>query len=336
MQLDRFPHSPAELIAFYEESLTRLGALCERTWHDRLQVIAEGPAARPWNAEGKLHEIELCFPALDASSARDAARDVFPGCPLTFKLADLLRPEPLVLERFVLPVPLGQPPDAALAEKRWRADAPAITRFQLGGSFTAGWHFSLLAMVRCEIQAIDQHWHLFRVALSLPDGAPDADLARELPFYLDAPPAQVPGDLAWPALDSPACREFLMPAAGRLVQPALEKIRSRQEQSLRRELERIDDYFTAYREELKSRVQRTRAESAQAKVSDRLAAAQAEHQRRRDDQVNRHEIRVIPHIDSLVLLAEPAWENTVRLTRGRDSETVAARYLPRTRRWAAG
>ena len=49
MKLNRTPHDPGELLGFYEAGLTALGALCERTWHDGLEVVAEGPAARLWN-----------------------------------------------------------------------------------------------------------------------------------------------------------------------------------------------------------------------------------------------------------------------------------------------
>jgi hypothetical protein len=103
MKLERIPHNPGQLLEFYEEGLTQLGALCERTWHDRLEVIAEGRAAQLWQAGGAMHEIELQFAPAETACARDAARQVFPGCPLTFHLADALRLLPLPLERFVLP-----------------------------------------------------------------------------------------------------------------------------------------------------------------------------------------------------------------------------------------
>jgi len=87
MKLNRLAYEPSALVDFYEEGLSALGALCERTWHDRLEIVAEGQAARLWNPEGALHEIELAFASSDAAAARDAAREVFPGCPLTFRLA---------------------------------------------------------------------------------------------------------------------------------------------------------------------------------------------------------------------------------------------------------
>jgi len=54
--------------------------------------VAEGRAATLWNPLGGLHEVELHFTPADTTSARDAAREVFPGCPLTFQLAEALRP----------------------------------------------------------------------------------------------------------------------------------------------------------------------------------------------------------------------------------------------------
>ena len=92
MKLERLAYEPGALVDFYEAGLGALGALCERTWHDRLQVVAEGQPAKLWNPEGALHEIELHFVSADAASARNAAREVFPGCPLTFRLAEVLRP----------------------------------------------------------------------------------------------------------------------------------------------------------------------------------------------------------------------------------------------------
>src|SRR3974377_1066970 len=102
MKLPRLTYDPGSLVDFYEESFSSLGALCERTWHDRLDIVAEGPAAKLWNPDGTLHEIELPFAPADATSARDAAREIFPGCPLTFSLASALQPSPLPLERVVL------------------------------------------------------------------------------------------------------------------------------------------------------------------------------------------------------------------------------------------
>jgi len=71
MKLERLPYSPDSLVDFYNEALTALGALCERTWHDRLEIVAEGPAARFWNPDGTLHEVELWFPPSDDTAPRE-------------------------------------------------------------------------------------------------------------------------------------------------------------------------------------------------------------------------------------------------------------------------
>ncbi len=86
MRLVRTQHDPFALAEFYGDALGALGALCERTWHDRLCVVAEGKSARLWNDQGQLHEVELQFVATEANTARDAAREVFPVCPLTFRI----------------------------------------------------------------------------------------------------------------------------------------------------------------------------------------------------------------------------------------------------------
>jgi hypothetical protein len=64
-----------------------------------------------------------------------------------------------------------------------------------------------------------------------------------------------------------------------------------------------------------------------------LAAARAEHARRRDDQVYRHEIRIVPHVDALLLVSERAWQAEVRFEQARQAHTLAATFLPRSRRW---
>jgi hypothetical protein len=182
MKLDRLAYDPASLVAFYEDGFGALGALCERTWHDRLEIIAEGGAARLWNPDGALHEVELTFAPADAKAARDAAREVFPGCPLTFRLVETLRPCPLSLERVALAGSRARAPEASVAEKLWRAQFPDTTQWRLAVPFKEDLHFSLLALARCEIQAIDQHWSLHRVAVSLPGGEPDDSLAQEFSF----------------------------------------------------------------------------------------------------------------------------------------------------------
>jgi hypothetical protein len=332
MKIHRATHDPAELLAFYEEALTARGALCERTWYDRLEVIAEGTAAALWNAGGSLHEVELHFVPPDATAARDAAREVFPGCPLTFHLTEALRSPTLTLERFLLATGHSSgPPETAVAEKRWRAQFSDTSPWQLRTPFKPAHHFSLLALVRCEIQAIDQHWSLHRVIMSLPGGEIDDDLAREIDFQQSG--GHSSGEIAWPNPDPAAWNTILQKALAKELDEDLVRVRSRQENSLRRELERIDDYFENYRRELISRTPRAGAEAAKVKTVERLAASEAEHSRRRADQIARHAIRIIPHIDALLLIAEPAWHADATVNRSRRAETISAHFIPRSRRW---
>ena len=332
MRLDRLSYSPAALVDFYEEGFTALGALCERTWHDRLEIVAEGRAARLWNPDGVLHEVELTFAAADVTAARDAAREVFPGCPLTFRLAEAIRPSPLALERVALAGEAqARPPDPAVAEKLWRAQFPDTTRWRLTAPFKADFHFSLVALVRCEIQAIDQHWSLHRLGVSLPDGEPDDSLAQGIGFAQAA--AEAVGGPAWPAPEPAGWQGFLRTALEADLAGELAGIRARQENYLCRELERIDDYFENYERELAARAGRSSNQSAKLKTADRLAAAKVEHARRRADQVARHEIRVQPHLDALLLVSEPAWRATLVPERAHLPQTVDARFVPRARRW---
>jgi hypothetical protein len=331
MKLGRLPHEPAALVDFYQETLEHLGALCERTWFDKLQIVAEGPPARLWNPGGALHETELHFPSPDSVAPRDAVREVFPGCPLTFQLTESLRPRPLPLDRIVLSEETAsRPPTPDVAEKLWRAQHAGVTRWHLDSPFIAASHFSLLALVRCEIQAIDQHWSLHRMALSLSDGARDNALAETFAF---SRAARAPSAIEWPALDPAHLRALLTAALAGEVADDLNAIRARQVNYLRRELERVDDYFLNYERELSERAGRTRNENTKLKADERLAAARAEHQRRRADQVQRHEIRVLPHFDALLLVAEPAWRATISVTRHTGIESAPALFIPRLRRW---
>ena len=332
MKLERLTPAPGTVADFYDEALTALGALCERTWYDRLEVVAEGDSARLWNADGALHEIELWFPPPENTAPREAAKEVFPGCPLTFRLAESLRPAPLALERVVLPNDGGaRPPGADVAEKLWRAQFPATNRWQLASPFVAERHFSLLALLRCEIQAIDQHWSLRRVAVSLPDGAADDALAQAL----DLTQAATGSDeaISWPATDPARWREFLRAALEDDLTTDLAAIRDRQAQHLRRELERVDDYFEHYEQELAARSARTGNEVTKLKAAERLAAARAEHTCRRTDQVARHEIRTHGHLEALLLIAEPGWRTELKIERAHRPRPVSALFVPRARRW---
>jgi hypothetical protein len=99
-------------------------------------------------------------------------------------------------------------------------------------------------------------------------------------------------------------------------------------------LERVDEYFDNYVKELTARVERSRSLESKTKLAARRAAARAEHERRRLDQVQRHEIRVIPHLDALLLLAEPAWRVALLVAEHDRPRGQNALWVPRTRRWS--
>jgi len=332
MKLPKLSHDPGRLLDFFEEGMERLGAVCQRSWHDRLEIIAEGRAARLWNPDGQLVETEIHFAAPGEAVPREAAREVFPGCPLTFHLADALRDPMLVLQRAVLaPFDNGKAPLPEVGEKLWHAQRSGSTRWRMESPFRAAWHFDLLTLVRCEIQATDQHWSLHRLAVSLPDGERDEGLAGSLDF------PQLAGEMTevipWPASDPRGWHELLKTALVDELEADLGAIQLRQQNYLRRELERIDDYFESYKRELATRLSRSQADRTKTKSEGRLEASKAEHERRRLDQVQRHEIRVIPHLDALLLLAEPAWRAKVAFLHHNQIHTQEAMLVPRARRW---
>ena len=332
MKLPRLSHDPGMLIEFFEDGLTTLGAVCERSWHDRLELVAEGRAASLWNPAGDFVEKQLRFVPLDAAGGRDADTEVFPGCPLTFRLAEALRGGTLQVERVALqPFDQARPPASDAVERLWQAQFPACPRGRIEGPFQATWHFSVLALARCEIQAIDQQWSLHRLALSFADGRRDDSLAEKLDFAGVSP--RPDETIPWPALDLARWQERIAAALNVELADDLARIRARQANYLRRELDRIDDYFEHYERELQQRAGRSRSRDAQSKLEQRIAAACLEHERRRSDQVQRHEIRVIPHLDGLLLAAEPAWGAIVTWDEHHQARSVAARFLPRSRRW---
>ena len=93
---------------------------------------------------------------------------------------------------------------------------------------------------------------------------------------------------------------------------------------------RVDAYFLQYRRELGARGARG---GKHARFAQRLAAAQEEHLRRRNDQIHRHEISVTPHLDAILWIAEPAWRTHVRWTEGSETCEAPWNYVPRLRRW---
>jgi hypothetical protein len=331
MRIPRIDYDPVSALCFYEESFSQLGALCERTWHDRLEVAAEGQAATLWNDQGALHVQELVFAPADTAAARDAGGEVFPGCPLTFRLAELLRPSPLVLEKLQLSeADHATLPEKAVLEKLWRNQYPATRHWRLAAEPKPGFHFSLVAVVRCEIQAIDQHWSLHRLALALPGGETDELLARQIRLLEVGGQEEDP--VPWPAVNAARWWHLLSLAIQSELSAEIETTRARQEQYLQRELQRIDEYFAQYEKELTRRGSRGAA-AASGKTDERLAAARSEHARRRSDQVARHEIRVQPHVDTLLLVAERAWEAVVEVEEQRAARPIAANFVPRARRW---
>lgn len=333
MQHPRLQHEPRALSEFFDEALSTLGALCDKSWHDQLDVVAEGPAARLWREDGALHETRLRFLAADALKAgtpSQAATEVFPGCPLTFRLAETLRPNPLVLERAVMDASTARAPDDDVLERLWLTAHPGARRWRRVASCKNAWHVSLIALLRCETQAIDQHWSLHRIALSLPNGTLDEDLAASLDTASLVTAAE---DIAWPAPDPEGWSRMLCSVVEIALAADLKAIRDRQERQLRREFDRIEAYFTGYEAELTERSQRSRTPDAKDKLAARLAATQAEREHRRRDQLARHEIRVIPHLDALLLLAEPALSTQIAWHADHQDHEASALYVPRARRW---
>jgi hypothetical protein len=146
-----------------------------------------------------------------------------------------------------------------------------------------------VAAVRCEVQANDQSWSSHRFAFTLPAGERDASLE----FALEQMSAVEPAEVDWPALDPSPISDWIGHALGDELAPELSKIKERQQLFLRRELNRIDEYFEDYARELRQRMDRQHKEEAIKRYANRLEATRMEHNRRRTDQIERHTIHVV-------------------------------------------
>jgi len=331
MKFPKIPPRAEHLMDFFEEGLLSLGAVCERSWHDRLEILAEGEAARLWRKDGDLFSGELNFRNAGSADTGNPEVEVFPGCPLTFQLVESLWHRLLAHSRVYLSAGIGgKAPTTEVAAKLWQAQFGTRTGWQ-ASPFLPAWAYSVVAAVRCEVQAIDQSWSSHRLAFTLPEGDRDSTLEFALDQMNPVEPVGEKPD--WPTLDLAAVSGWIGRALNTDLAPELTKIKERQELFLRRELNRIDEYFENYARELSERVGRQRSEESIKRSADRLEATRLEHNRRRTDQIERHTIHLIPHVDALLTVAEPGFSTKVNWRAGREERYVPALFVPRTRRW---
>jgi hypothetical protein len=332
MKFSKVPPRAEYLINFFEEGLSSLGAVCERSWHDRLEVLAEGDAARLWRNEGDFFSGELHFSNGGLPETGDPETEVFPGCPLTFQLVEAIWAHNVIRSLACLSTgSILKPPAQDVAQKLWTAQFGPCADWRLTTPFRLAWSFSLVIALRCEIQAIDQSWSCHRLAFTLPDGERDASLESILEQL--SPVETRPEGSDWPAEDDFAVSDWIGQALLSDLAPELSRIKERQQNFLRRELSRIDSYFENYSRELHSRMARQRKEDAIKRYADRLEATRIEHHRRRTDQIERHTIHLLPHVDAVLAVAEPALVATVSCRAGRAERSTRAMFVPRTRRW---
>lgn len=217
-----------------------------------------------------------------------------------------------------------------MIERRWSHQYPAKERLQITTPFVAAVHFSVIAVLRCEIQAVDQHWTQYRLAINLQNGDPDSQLAEQVAVL---EPWSDPTPIDWPEFSPEPCRKVLLTALEREAWPAVKAIKVRQSKYLQRELDTVDRYYSDYEASLTDRMNRTRNDDGRAKMRARLEAARQEHQIRRIDQIKRHEIHVFAHVDALLMVAEPAHRTQVRYVSQRQAQQQDALWIPRTRSW---
>jgi hypothetical protein len=331
MKFSKIPARAEHLMEFFEEGLHSLGAICERSWHDRLEVLAERDAARLWREDGELYSGEIYFRDTGSPDAASAQSEVFPGCPLTFRLVEALWRRHLAHSRVCLSPEISvKAPSNDVAGKLWQAQFGSQAGWRTS-PFLQTWIFSVVGAVRCEVQANDQSWTSHRFAFTLPDGQRD----NSLEFALGQMNQIESAEADWPSLDPNVLAEWIGWALQSELALELSRIKERQQLFLRRELRRIDEYFENYTRELRERMARQHKEEAVKRYADRLEATHLEHNRRRTDQIERHTIHIVPHVDALLTVAEPAFAAHVSWQAGREERTAPALFVPRTRRWHA-
>jgi hypothetical protein len=329
MKFSRIQPRGEQLLQFFEEGLQSLGAISERPWHNRLEVLAEGETALLLQNDSDLFSGELYFHDAGGPASDIRGIQVFPGCALTFRLVEALRRRQIPYSRVCLSTggAMKAPPND-VAEKLWQAQFGSSTGWRLA-PFVPAWSFSFVASVRCEVQAIDQTWSYHRLAFTYPGGEQDGSLE----FALEQMARLEQSRLDWPELDPAVLSQWIGRALDSELTPELARIKERQRLYLRRELSRIDDYFENYSRELRDRMDHQKKDEARRRYADRLEATRVEHQRRRADQIDRHTIVVIPHVDAVLIVAEPAFRTTVTWRAGREERCASACFVPRTRRW---
>jgi hypothetical protein len=331
MKFPKIPGRAEHLMEFFEEGLQSLGAICERSWHDRMEVLAESDAAHLWRDDEDLFSGELYFRDAGSPDSTNVETEVFPGCPLTFRLVEALWRQHLSHSKVCLSTEIGvKAPPNDVADKLWQAQFGLHAGWQVA-PFIQTWIFSVLAVVRGEVQANDQSWSCHRFAFTLPTGARDTSLE----FSLEQLSPVEPINADWPNLDPVLISDWIGRALGNELAAELSRIKERQQLFLRRELNRIDEYFENYGRELRERMDRQHKEESIKRYADRLEATRLEHKRRRTDQIERHTIHVVPHVDALLTVAEPAFTTRVTWRAGREEKIVPAIFVPRTRRWHA-
>ena len=139
----------------------------------------------------------------------------------------------LAVHRAALRTGEQKPPDLGLVERRWNNQFPNRVKMRMTTRFVASAHFSIVAALRYEIQAVDQHWSQHRLAINLSTGEPDPQLAEQLPIL---EPWNNPVPFNWPQFRQDECRKALLAALEQEAGATVKSVKDRQSKYLQREL----------------------------------------------------------------------------------------------------
>ena len=118
------------------------------------------------------------------------------------------------------------------------------------------------------------------------------------------------------------------------LSPDLAEVKARHERYLRRGLARVDDRFEHYVHGLRARKERDHREKSIGRYQPRIGVTHAQHRRCRGDQIERHVMRGIPHLDVLLVIGEAAFRTVVESRAAGKAKSAGALFPPRARRWS--
>jgi len=298
MKIERLIHAPGTWRDFFEEALTSLARCASARGTTAWKSWPKATAPAVESGRHASRNRTVVSGARNHHGAREAGKQVFPGCPLTFAWRKALRPAPLALEASRVGGRHGRPPARnRRGGKLWRA---AVTRNQSLATRIAVRPGAALLAARPDALRNPGHrtsiGSLRRVAVSVPKRRAGYSLAHPSTLRKFADNTD-----AFPGRSDPSAGGNSSRCAEKALAPTSPRCAIARRKHCGANWTCVDDYFRSITKwKLAARARAAGVKLRSLKAAERLAAAKAEHARRRSDQVARHEIRVHAHLDALL------------------------------------